>query len=151
MTASRERWRRWRASGQHLAGIPGRKSLVWIGAGVSMVSVTGAMGMGPHGSISSFEDQVKRTSQKLAQQGIVLYIVDAKGLEVPLSMTASVQGAMPVRGRGRFEPQQDSESSQHRHQVFRMCGCFKEPLAYIVMVYFFIRFFATNSKVGSWS
>ena len=96
--------------GQHLAGIPGRKSLVWIGAGVSMVSVTGAMGMGPRGSIESFEDQVKRTSQKLAQQGIVLYIVNAKGLEVPLSMTASSSGAMPVRGRGRFEPQQDAEA-----------------------------------------
>ena len=33
---------------------------------------------------------MKRTSQRLAQQGIVLYIVDAKGLEVPLSMTASI-------------------------------------------------------------
>ncbi len=75
-----------------------------------MVSVTGAMGMGPRGSIDSFEDKVKRTSQKLAQQGIVLYIVDAKGLEVPLSMTASMSGAMPVRGRGRFEPQQDAET-----------------------------------------
>ena len=112
--ARRDRLERTLASmeslGQHLAGIPGRKSLVWIGAGVSMVSVTGAMGMGPRGSIDSFEDQVKRTSQKLAQQGIVLYIVDAKGLEVPLSMTASMSGAMPVRGRGRFEPQQDAET-----------------------------------------
>jgi VWFA-related protein len=96
--------------GQHLAGIPGRKNLVWIGGGISMVSITGAMGMGPRGSIDSFEDKVKKTSQKLAQQGIVLYIVDAKGLEVPMSMTAASPGAMPVRGRGRFEPQQDAET-----------------------------------------
>lgn len=96
--------------GQHLAGIPGRKNLVWISGGISMLSVTGAMGMGSRGSIESFEDQVKRTSQKLAQQGIVLYIVDAKGLELPPSMTAASPGAMPVRGRGRFEPQQDAES-----------------------------------------
>jgi VWFA-related protein len=96
--------------GQHLAGIPGRKNLVWISGGISMFSVTGAMGLGPHGSIESFEDKVKRTSQRLAQQGIVLYIVDATGLDIPMSMTAASPGAMPVRGRGRFEPQQDAES-----------------------------------------
>jgi VWFA-related protein len=96
--------------GQHLAGIPGRKNLVWISGGISMLSVTGAMGTGPNGSIQSFEDQVKRTSEKLAQQGIVLYIVDAKGLALPASMTAGSPGPTPVSGRGRFESQQQAES-----------------------------------------
>lgn len=96
--------------GQHLAGIPGRKNLVWISGGISMLSLTGAMGTGPNGSLQSFEDQVKRTSQKLAQQGIVLYMVDAKGLALPTLMTANSPGPMPVSGRGRFEPQQQAES-----------------------------------------
>jgi len=95
--------------GQHLSGIPGRKNLVWIGGGISMSSVTGALGRGPHGSIETFEDQVKRTSQKLAQQGVVLYVVDAKGLEVARSQSAESAGTLPVQGRGRFEPQQDAE------------------------------------------
>ena len=96
--------------GQHLAGIPGRKNLVWIGGGISMISVTGAMGAGPRGSIDSSEDQVKRTSQKLAQQGVVLYIVDAKGLSVPKTMNAERQSTVPMRGRGGFEAQQDAET-----------------------------------------
>ena len=95
--------------GQHLSGIPGRKNLVWIGGGISISSVTGALGRGPHGSIESFEEKVKRTSQKLAQQNIVLYVVDAKGLEVPRSQTAEAIGTLPVRGRGRFEPQLDAQ------------------------------------------
>src|SRR5205807_2978307 len=73
-------------------------------------SVTGAMGTGPNGSIQSFEDKVKLTSQKLAQQGIVLYMVDAKGIALPASTTANSSGSMPLAGRGRFEAQQLAES-----------------------------------------
>ena len=95
--------------GQHLSGIPGRKNLVWIGGGISMSSVTGAFGRGTHGSVESFEDAVRRTSQKLAQHGVILYVVDAKGLEVAASQTAESAGTLPLPGRGRFEAQQDSE------------------------------------------
>jgi VWFA-related protein len=98
------------ALGAHLAGIPGRKNLVWVGAGFSMLSITGSMGMGPRGSVESFEAKVRETSRRLAQEGIILYIVDSKGITVPSDTTASSRGALPPRGRGRFEPQMDTEA-----------------------------------------
>jgi hypothetical protein len=67
------------ALGDHLAGIPGRKSLIWIGGGVSIFSMTGVMGFGKHGGSKSYEAQVRKTAQRLASQGIVVYPVDSKG------------------------------------------------------------------------
>jgi VWFA-related protein len=96
--------------GRHLAGIPGRKNLIWIGAGFSMFSLTGNLGMGPRGDAESFESEVRRTSQRLAQQGITLYIVDSRGVELPAASGAQYSAPMPVRGRGRFEPQMDAEN-----------------------------------------
>jgi VWFA-related protein len=105
------------ALGRHLAGIPGRKNLVWISAGFSMVSVSGNMmgntGPGRRGGLEDFENIVRRTSQRLAQQGVALYIVDAKGIEIPADKTARYAMPMPERGRGRFESQVDAERANN--------------------------------------
>jgi VWFA-related protein len=101
------------ALGTHLAGIPGRKNLVWIGSGFSMLSITGSMGWGPRGSVENFETRVRDTSRRLAQQGIILYIVDSKGIEPPTDSTAAMRVPLPPRGRGRFEPQMDSEAASN--------------------------------------
>jgi VWFA-related protein len=68
------------ALGRHLAGIPGRKNVVWISGGIPIISIAGAMGMGPKASIRTFDDPIRRTSQRLAQQGVALYLADAAGL-----------------------------------------------------------------------
>ncbi len=96
--------------GAHLTGIPGRKNMVWIGGGISMLTITGAMGFGPRGGIQSHETIIREASQKLAQQNIALYVVDARGLTGPTDASASLAGASPLPGRGRFERQQQAEN-----------------------------------------
>ncbi len=97
------------ALGNHLTGIPGRKNLIWIGGGISMLNITGAMGFGPHGSIESQENAVRGAARRLAQKGIALYAVDSNPLSQPKDMNASVSRPTPIRGRGRFESQQQTE------------------------------------------
>ena len=98
------------ALGAHLSGIPGRKNMVWIGGGISMLSITGAMGFGARGGIESFEERVVAASRRLAQRGVALYAVDSRGLVGITGMSASVEGTPDtVPGRGRFARQQAAE------------------------------------------
>lgn len=95
--------------GAHLTGIPGRKNMVWIGGGISMLTITGSMGFGPRGNIQSHEGAVREASRKLAQQNIALYVVDARGLTGPGGNSADIIAPRPVPGRGRFERQEQAE------------------------------------------
>ena len=93
------------ALGAHLAGIPGRKSLIWIGGGFSMAAVT-ATTAGQRQTpelLETSEKEVREVSRRLAQQGIVLYIVDAHYLESPSDSRPATRMPVPQSGRGNFE------------------------------------------------
>jgi VWFA-related protein len=96
------------ALGTHLAGIPGRKSLVWIGGGFSMMAVTASLSQRTPELLETSEDKVRQVSRRLAQQGIVLYLVDAHYLESPSDSRPATRQPVPQRGRGNFELYMDT-------------------------------------------
>jgi hypothetical protein len=66
--------------GNHLAGIPGRKNLVWISGGVPVVT----FGARDRWTIN-YEPQIRAVAQRLASQNIAVYPVQASALQVGLS------------------------------------------------------------------
>ncbi len=89
--------------GSHMAGIPGRKSVVWISGGIGMFSAT----VGRSGRFvvpatgEGFQKAIRRTSERLAQSGVALYAVDASGLKSSAESFSEKQ-YMPPIGDGRF-------------------------------------------------
>jgi VWFA-related protein len=63
------------ALGNHLAGIPGRKNMVWISDSLPMVRFAG-------GFRTVDKRVMERTARRLASQGIAIYPVDARGVEM---------------------------------------------------------------------
>ena len=73
------------ALGNHLAGIPGRKNLIWITGGIPILT-QGARDRW----VNSYSTQVRGVAQRLATQGIAVYPVQATGLKVGFLGTSTV-------------------------------------------------------------
>lgn len=77
------------ALGNHLAGIPGRKNMVWISGGLAMLT-QGAQDRW----VNSYTSQVRTLARRLATQGITVYPVQAIGLQVGiLGTNTTAQGS----------------------------------------------------------
>lgn len=93
------------AIGRHLAGIPGRKNAVWISGGIAIFSARpSTMASRQQRSVNAsagddFEKAVRASAQRLAQMGVVLYAVDARGLVSGAEQLSQVQDMPVVNGR----------------------------------------------------
>ncbi|MBI4889409.1 MAG: VWA domain-containing protein [Acidobacteria bacterium] len=91
---------------RHIQGIPGRKNIVWITGGIAMYSArppvrgsaTERQRMNPFVG-EDFEKDINATARRLAQAGIVLYAVDARGLFSGAENFASLQDMPALNGR----------------------------------------------------
>ena len=77
------------AVGNHLAGIPGRKNLIWMTSGVPMIS-----GQTRDPWPENYVNTLRRVAQRLASQGIAMYPVEAAGVRPRyLNVNAGVRGS----------------------------------------------------------
>jgi VWFA-related protein len=80
--------------GAHLGAISGRKSLVWLGDGIPNLSV---LVKDNSLEVINWLAEIRKSGERLAQRGVVLYTVDAHGLETELDGRGQ-----PVAGQSRY-------------------------------------------------
>jgi VWFA-related protein len=87
------------ALGNHLAGIPGRKNLVWISGGVPIMT-QGARDRW----VSDYSEEMRGLARRLATQGITVYPVQASALQVGMLGTSSVAEGSSKGQPARLRP-----------------------------------------------
>lgn len=100
------------ALGNHLSGIPGRKNMVWISGGIAMLT-QGAQDRW----VSSYSTQVRGLAQRLATQGITVYPVQARGLQVGILNTNTT-----APGSSKGQPESERLRPMTRENEMRIWG-----------------------------
>ena len=100
------------ALGDHIAGIPGRKNLVWISGGIPVLT-QGAQDRW----VTSYASQVRGLGQRLATQGVTVYPVRATGLQVGFLDTSST-----APGSSKGSPESAQLRPMTRESEMRIWG-----------------------------
>ena len=85
--------------GNHLAGVAGRKNLVWISGGVPVQT----LGARDRWTLD-YEPRIRGVAQRLASQGIAIYPVQASALQVGILGTSSVAEGSSRGQLGHLRP-----------------------------------------------
>lgn len=85
-----------KAIADHVAGIPGRKSLVWVSGGIPVQIGAGLAGLPKYDReiATSFAEDLKQAAQALNRVDMAVYAVDAKGVEVATGMDPGMRGRL---------------------------------------------------------
>jgi VWFA-related protein len=84
------------AIADHVAGIPGRKSLIWVSGGIPIQIGNGLAGLrGPdRETATSFAQDLKHAAQALNLVDMAVYTVDAQGVEVATGTDPGRRGSL---------------------------------------------------------
>jgi len=82
------------AIADHVAGIPGRKSLVWVSGGIPVQIGAGLAGLprSDRETATSFDDDLKLAAQALSRADMAVYAVDSHGVEVATGTDPGMRG-----------------------------------------------------------
>jgi VWFA-related protein len=107
----------------HLAGMPGRKNLIWLSG-----SFPTLVGLGPDGSLGrdfqDFSDEMQRAMRTLNDSSIAIYPVDARGLMGTFTTMPSMSPAS--RGRGPARGGRAPVDQRAQNQIFQTQGTMRE-------------------------
>jgi VWFA-related protein len=75
---------------QRLAGLPGRKNLVWVSAGIPLTATWQMMAVGGSASpgMRTFNNEFERAVRVVADAGVSVYAIDARGLRTDVDAPA---------------------------------------------------------------
>ena len=87
---------------RYLAGIPGRKNLIWFSGAFPLNVMPDGDLSDPFAAVASSEDEFRETTNLLTLSQVAVYPVDARGLMTSPVFDASVSGSKFAKNPGAF-------------------------------------------------
>jgi VWFA-related protein len=110
--------RAFKAIGEHIAGVPGRKTLIWISRGLPLVAKTGP-NVGRMEDVTDMSPKVREASRVLSKYNVALYPMDTRGLNVGVNnIDKSMYGPGPLNGPiGSLSTGANNKAMQDTHDM----------------------------------
>jgi len=90
---------------RYLAGIPGRKNVIWFSSGFPLDVAPNLNEADPNDSVVRNDDAVRKTDNMLTRAQIAVYPVDVRGLMVPLvDLEKAAAAALAPRASAKRMP-----------------------------------------------
>lgn len=103
--------------GEHLAALPGRKTLIWISSGFPLVVKTGP-DVGRMADVSDLSPKVRQASQVLSKYNVAVYPMDTRALQTGFNNIDEVSaGTMPGTSAGTMQIGSMLDSDTHTPMV----------------------------------